>query len=744
MLNTKRSLKYTNFDLYSRITNSYWQHLSDNYRTKEFWGLLSIFKTEIEVLTKFMLEDRFISNPSKPAKDKLKLKDPNQPSAYHSVDYLAFTGQLSIQQKKRPLLHRDIHLWFKALEIFILTRTWSITIELTELGHLEKHITKIVSTLPTLLLVVGHEGKHVRKDVFAFLFSVISIYRQFKMTSRPDTQTITERYGGDDISNFLTNEFSDEKINRWLLSFENHLWDKKSLRLSIYSGNASSPNSGASATKLLDDAAAVKEDRKLSKAILSWSKNFEGSEQFDYLVRILFENIRDMPGRIHSKLFHFTSKGGKARIIANVDWLTQTSLSGMHFYLYRMLKTMSSDFTFDHKKGLPYLWSTRTAGHNFYSIDLSAATDRMPVILQSRIIKGILDKLGLEGESMSNDWRTILDREYSTKKSALNNEKPVRYAVGQGMGIFTSWPIMAMTHHYIVNGICGITRDNYALVGDDLVIRGRREDFDKYISILTKMGMKINKSKTLISEGDGTNDFPHNIEFARNYIMMGVEVKPYEYGILFAWNDEKCSFESFFYAMRNTLKMDIVVKLIAAFSLQVDLRCLLSILYFFFKYNIKVQIKSIVSLLPEKRCRNWVTSIRWDKFHEAVTATFEDPLLKERNELSTKLKSEMSPPDFMWTFTSDLIVRTKMDAALARDLAQRISYLRYIDDEIGEMALQISRRLFNVELIRYDIDEFGSPLVSKRAKRLIAEIVSNYVEEIQEIPNETENSRDNI
>jgi len=93
---------------------------------------------------------------------------------------------------------------------------------------------------------------------------------------------------------------------------------------------------------------------------------------------------------------------------------------------------------------------------------------------------------------------------------------------------------MAMTHHYIVNGICGITRDNYALVGDDLVIRGRREDFDKYISILTKMGMKINKSKTLISEGDGTNDFPHNIEFARNYIMMGVEVKPYEYGILFA------------------------------------------------------------------------------------------------------------------------------------------------------------------------------------------------------------------
>lgn len=32
----------------------------------------------------------------------------------------------------------------------------------------------------------------------------------------------------------------------------------------------------------------------------------------------------------------------------------------------------------------------------------------------------------------------IVDREYSTKGSPLNGQNPVKYSVGQGMGLFTS------------------------------------------------------------------------------------------------------------------------------------------------------------------------------------------------------------------------------------------------------------------------------------------------------------------
>lgn len=80
----------------------------------------------------------------------------------------------------------------------------------------------------------------------------------------------------------------------------------------------------------------------------------------------------------------------------------------------------------------------------------------------------------------------------------------------------------------------------------------------------------------------------------------------------------------------------------------------------------------------------------------------------------------------MSNFRSDLIVRTKLDAARARDLADRLQYLQFIDDHIGYMALEMSKRLFSVELINYDLDEFGNPLVSKRARRLIGEIDSYY------------------
>jgi len=105
-----------------------------------------------------------------------------------------------------------------------------------------------------------------------------------------------------------------------------------------------------------------------------------------------------MPKAIHSKLFHFTAPGGKARIIANVDFLTQTVLSGMHYYFFYLLKDMKSDQTFDHKKGLDHI--VRPKGH-YYSIDLTSATDRMPRFLEQKLIKNLFNKRGENGDRIS-------------------------------------------------------------------------------------------------------------------------------------------------------------------------------------------------------------------------------------------------------------------------------------------------------------------------------------------------------
>jgi len=118
--------------------------------------------------------------------------------------------------------------------------------------------------------------------------------------------------------------------------------------LTIYSGNASSPNSGASSSKIIEDIVAIRDDKTLTNAIANLSKHFEGNQEFTTLRNTLLatvtKSVFKYPPRIkvvgkpdienavelitskeegqdikHSRLFHFTANGGKARIIANVD-----------------------------------------------------------------------------------------------------------------------------------------------------------------------------------------------------------------------------------------------------------------------------------------------------------------------------------------------------------------------------------------------------------------------------------------
>lgn len=111
--------------------------------------------------------------------------------------------------------------------------------------------------------------------------------------------------------------------------------------------------------------------------------------------------------------------------------------------LFSMLKSVQSDFTFDHKAGIPHVmncadFKNKNKDYTFYSIDLSAATDRMPRLLQATLIEGICTFVGLNGSDIKTHWLNIIDRVYDTKNSPINNGQPIRYEVGQGMGIFTS------------------------------------------------------------------------------------------------------------------------------------------------------------------------------------------------------------------------------------------------------------------------------------------------------------------
>jgi len=91
-------------------------------------------------------------------------------------------------------------------------------------------------------------------------------------------------------------------------------------------------------------------------------------------------------GNIYRKLTSFSDKEGKTRVIAILDYFSQSVLKPLHLYLFNFLKKIDQDCTFDQNsfKNKIKDWEI------FYSVDLKAATDRFPISLISSVLEGRL------------------------------------------------------------------------------------------------------------------------------------------------------------------------------------------------------------------------------------------------------------------------------------------------------------------------------------------------------------------
>jgi hypothetical protein len=219
---------------------------------------------------------------------------------------------------------------------------------------------------------------------------------------------------------------------------------------------------------------------------------------------------------------------GKVRVFAMVDCFTQWIFRPLHDAIFQLLKTIQQDGTHDQVKPLVRLLNRRDVlikkrclpGHSrpsksrismkhysLFSYDLTAATDRLPVAFQEVILGPFL------GSGLAGLWRTILvGRDYylvSKDENGSTEHTPLRYAVGQPMGALSSWAMLALTHHCIVQWawyrVC--KRDGrkwswykeYAVLGDDIVLLGS-PIAGAYRDILHSLGVQIGHAKSLISK----------------------------------------------------------------------------------------------------------------------------------------------------------------------------------------------------------------------------------------------------
>jgi len=266
----------------------------------------------------------------------------------------------------------------------------------------------------------------------------------------------------------------------------------------------------------------------------AWIKGLWGNHLHDFLATcgevgltnrlwwIMEQTASSMPlesqfgcnGRLGAK----EEPAGKIRLFAIVDFWTQVSLRPLHHFLSQVLKSIPQDGTFDQIKPVKALLKRVPLSQTFYSFDLSAATDRLPISLQINVLTCLF------GGAFAETWAQLLvGRSYETPVSYRGPKVPrtVRYAVGQPIGALSSWTMLALTHHALVQfsaytaGFRTWFQD-YAVLGDDLVIANDLVA-RRYRVVCRTIGLGIGLAKSLIAVG-------RTCEFAKRLFFRGEDV----------------------------------------------------------------------------------------------------------------------------------------------------------------------------------------------------------------------------
>ena len=239
---------------------------------------------------------------------------------------------------------------------------------------------------------------------------------------------------------------------------------------------------------------------------------------YNYLLKNKLPVLDKLGREIKFKLGKLSTKiepAGKVRVFAMVDIWTQSILAPIHEAIFDWLRSIPMDGTFDQLSPLHKLSSLETKDR--FSFDLSAATDRLPIRFQIQVMGSLFNN-----SELALLWASVLvGRTYHLLFQ--KNSYALQYAVGQPMGAYSSWGMLAVSHHVVVQiaasraGIVGLFKD-YAVLGDDICIANKFVA-NQYLSLMADLGVEINMSKSLVSSTGVA-------EFAKRWVVGETDVSP--------------------------------------------------------------------------------------------------------------------------------------------------------------------------------------------------------------------------
>jgi hypothetical protein len=363
-------------------------------------------------------------------------------------------------------------------------------------------------------------------SVIRLWLSLYSLYRIMKAPFSPKLNTITDNFGG---SLLHLDEF-----NRWLWNHSKPMLQNfSSLQIKdltawkILSITKSSPQGPNSYTHLINSYIALRDTSSVFQSIQNYIK-LTNSRSFD----TLFSNIEliinkfnikpDISGDYEGVIGRLSFKeeaAGKLRVFAMADIITQSLLEPLHRTLFNLFKKLPNDCTHDQDRGVEYAKTLCLKYNCSFGFDLSAATDRLPISSQITILNALF--------GVGNDWGNILvgrDYHISPNKYGILSGS-VRYSVGQPMGALSSWAMLNLVHHMMIQYVAynlgkvriGDWYKEYIVLGDDLALFDK-DVADQYLKLCKELGVEINLSKSIVALSAPV------LEFAKRTSLKGVDI----------------------------------------------------------------------------------------------------------------------------------------------------------------------------------------------------------------------------
>lgn len=203
------------------------------------------------------------------------------------------------------------------------------------------------------------------------------------------------------------------------------------------------------------------------------------------------ETIKPKP--ICAGVIKVIQEGGlKARVVAMPCAGAQIAFKPLHNSIGEILKSIPEDCTFNQMKGIEWGSEQLKLGKRMYAVDLSSATDNFPLGFQ----KAVLDSLNYE---FSEEFVETCQMNWGYKDNAFS--KMVKYTKGQPMGLYGSFVLFSLSHHYLLQSLqaeLGLN-DTYRILGDDIIINNDLM-YNEYISAMENMYVPISHHKCLISD----------------------------------------------------------------------------------------------------------------------------------------------------------------------------------------------------------------------------------------------------